>query len=323
MKRSTGTWTIALAAAALLALPAAGAAQTSASAPPSADSATPVTSPTDPTPTPTGTSPTASPQTPDPAGPPAQGRDQAQGANAARQHLTAARNALSELTQLPAAAQLTGETRNQVSQLISNFNELITTTTEWRAAYSRVDANLVALLGPDRDAALAEPSAAQPQDPAAVGTTGAADLDPEVRGKLVEFRKHLNEFERAAGGGRETATRASETDPTTASGSTSTGAPEGTPGTLPADTAGLPADPPQPEPRANANVDRAGDPAAQDEVLRHIDAIEALLGSQQPGTQGAPVGTTGAQPAGGLDAAKVELIRTHLNELRRLLHETR
>lgn len=321
MKRSRGTWTIALAAAALLALPSAGAAQTSASAPPSADSATPVTSPTDPTPTPTGTSPTASPQTPDPAGPPAQGRDQAGGANAAKQHLTAARNALSELTQLPAAAQLTGETRNQVSQLISNFNQLITTTTEWRAAYSRVDATLHALLGPDQDA-LAEPSAAQPQDPAAVGTTGAADLDPEVRGKLVEFRSHLNEFERAASSGRETATRASETDPTTASGSTSTGAPEGTPGTLPADTAGLPADRPELEPRAGA--DRGGDPAAQDEVLRHIDAIEALLGSQQPGTQGAPVGTTGAQPAaGGLDAAKVELIRTHLNELRRLLHETR
>ena len=34
------------------------------------------------------------------------------------------------LTQLPAAAQLTGDARTQVSQLIANFNELITTQAE-------------------------------------------------------------------------------------------------------------------------------------------------------------------------------------------------
>src|SRR3990170_3236658 len=46
---------------------------------------------------------------------------------AARSALTAARESLSQLTQLPAAAQLSGEARTQVAQLISNFNELITT----------------------------------------------------------------------------------------------------------------------------------------------------------------------------------------------------
>ena len=45
-------------------------------------------------------------------------------ADLAKVHLTAARNALSDVTQLPAAAQLTGETRTRVQQLIS-FNELI------------------------------------------------------------------------------------------------------------------------------------------------------------------------------------------------------
>ena len=47
--------------------------------------------------------------------------------DAAKQALTAARDSLAQMTQLPAAQALTGEPRAQVSQLISNFNELITT----------------------------------------------------------------------------------------------------------------------------------------------------------------------------------------------------
>ena len=67
----------------------------------------------------------AAAQTPPPATPPAQtpppataAQDPAAAPNptqdAAKQQLTAARNALSELTQLPAASQLTGEARTQV-----------------------------------------------------------------------------------------------------------------------------------------------------------------------------------------------------------------
>src|SRR5687768_5419500 len=41
---------------------------------------------------------------------------------AVRQHLSAAREALAELTKLPAASQLQGEQRQQVAQLISDFN---------------------------------------------------------------------------------------------------------------------------------------------------------------------------------------------------------
>jgi len=111
------------------------------------------------------------------------------------------------MTQLPAAQQLTGENRTQVSQLISNFNELITTNTEWKASYAKLSANLTALIGAETaDASPAAAPAAQPAPATgtagAVGTSGttAATLDPAVKAKLVEFRTHLKEFERAAGG---------------------------------------------------------------------------------------------------------------------------
>jgi len=104
------------------------------------------------------------------------------------------------MTQLPAAQQLTGENRTQVSQLIANFNELITTNAEWKASYAKVNANLSALLGAQTTAEPAATPAAGA--PGAVGTSGttAAALDPAVKAKLVEFQTHLKEFERAAGG---------------------------------------------------------------------------------------------------------------------------
>jgi hypothetical protein len=125
---------------------------------------------------------------------------------AARTSLTAARDSLNQLTQLPAAAQLTGETREQVTQLIANFNELITTQTQWRASYDKVGANLTALLGADSaDASAASapaqaPTAETPAEPGAVGTSGKAELDPAVRAKLVEMRSKLADFEKAMGG---------------------------------------------------------------------------------------------------------------------------
>ena len=61
--------------------------------------------------------------------------------------MTAARDSLGEVTKLPAAQQLSGELRTQLTQLIANFNELITTNTEWKASYAKVDANLTALIG--------------------------------------------------------------------------------------------------------------------------------------------------------------------------------
>jgi hypothetical protein len=106
------------------------------------------------------------------------------------------------MTQLPAAQQLTGENRTQVTQLIANFNELITTNAEWKASYAKVNANLTALIGAETtDAAPAAPAPAA-GTAGAVGTSGttASALDPAVKAKLVEFRTHLKEFEQAAGG---------------------------------------------------------------------------------------------------------------------------
>jgi hypothetical protein len=162
----------------------------------------------------------ATPSTPDPAvagTTPQPTPDATVDQEAAAKHLTAARDALTQLTQLPAAAQLTGDARTQVQGLIANFNELITTKAEWRASYAKVDANLTALLGVERaDESPATPPAATPPaaTPAtpptspptgtagAVGTGGTTtvNLDPALRAKLMEMRTHLVAFQKAAGG---------------------------------------------------------------------------------------------------------------------------
>src|SRR4029079_2371318 len=127
------------------------------------------------TPPPAQTPPAqATPAQPAPAQPAAGQVDQA----AAKQHLSDARDALSQLTSMPEAGKLQGDARTQVSQLISNFNELITTQADWRAAYAKVDANLTALLGPaTSDPA---PAAAATGVSGAVGTSGASavQIDP-------------------------------------------------------------------------------------------------------------------------------------------------
>ena len=205
---------------------------------------------------------------------------------AARKHLTEARNTLNALTQLPAAAQLAGEARTQVSQLISNFNELITTQSNWRDTYAKVNANMTALLGPDTSAAAA-----------AVGTTGATGttgttgttgitLDPTVREKLTELRKHLVEFERASGGGAPASTSPNppvEDQPPSAPATAPAQQPTGTSGTTPASAAA--------------------------DWTKHMNAIDLMLRS--------------ADESGGLtlDKAKVETLRTHLAELRKLLEK--
>jgi hypothetical protein len=121
--------------------------------------------------------------------------------DAAKQALTAARDTLSQMTQLPAAQQLSGETRTQVAQLISSFNELITTNAEWKASYAKVDANLTALIGAQTtDESPATPATGAAGAAGAVGTAGTTTLDPALKAKLAEFRTHLKAFEKAAGG---------------------------------------------------------------------------------------------------------------------------
>jgi hypothetical protein len=263
----------------------------------------------------------------------------------ARRHLTEARNTLSEMTQLPQAAELSGEARTQVSQLIANFNELITTQEDWRASYAKVEANLDALLGPEPATATGTAGAVGTTGTgtaAAVGTTGAAtvaDLDPEVRAKLVELRAKLNEFERAASGGATTpepmspdATAGAQPHPTPTHPQHTTATHQQTSATQQQTTA-------QQDPAHGAPTGHMD----QAEMMRHIEAIEAILNANDPmaqaGTAAAgTVGTTGtpqqtqapAQPptgaAGGmageavtLSRAQVEQLRVHLNQLRALV----
>ena len=252
---------------------------------------TPATEPTQPPATqPPATQPPtqSAPPATEPAAPAAPAAQKVD-AEAAKRHLTEARNALSQLTQLPEAGKLTGDVRTQVTQLIRNFNELITTQSNWPAAYAKVSANLTALLGPDTGAAPASGTEG------AVGTSGGGmTLDPPVRDKLVEMRKSLAAFERASGGG--------------AAAAATPDAPAPAP-TKPAEPTSPPTEPTSPPATAAAPASEPAPAAAATDALTHVAAIEALLKSQNE--------------SGGmtLDKAQVELLRTHIAELRKLLEK--
>ena len=246
-----------------------------------------------------------------------------------KRHLTAARDSLSQLTQLPAAAQLTGDARTQVSQLIGNFNELITTNTECRAAFGKVQANLTALLG---NQAADESPAPAAGTPGAVGTAGTTTLDPAIRAKLVDFRNHLMDFEKAATGVTQSnasmspspaasaSTAPAAADPTAsvparASGAATAAAAAATTGTTSetpsaAGTTGSTASAPSPaattgstaadEAQKSGSTAPAASTSAREDALKHIDAIEGMLNST-------------------LTASQIEQIRTHLKEVRKAI----
>lgn len=255
------------------------------------------------TPSDAAAAPTSSPMPTDPSVPPAQATAPPAASSAAsaattqkveeasRRHLTEAKATLTALTQLPAAGQLTGDARTQVSQLISNFNELITTQTDWRAAYAKVAANLTALLGPDTGTT--QPPSAAPATAGATGTTGTAPaMDPAVRAKLLEMRKNLADFERVAGGGAASPSISAPAAPPAATAPTATTAMATTPATA-------------------TPTDTAAAPAAHAGAMSHIAAIEAMLKR--------------SDDSGGLtlDKAQADMLRTHLAELRKLLEQVK
>jgi hypothetical protein len=254
------------------------------------------------------------------------------------------------LTQLPAAAQLSGEARTQVSQLISNFNELITTKENWRASYDKVEANLNALLGSE---ASAQPAQTAPPTGTggAVGTTGtaSASLDPAIRAKLVEFQSHLSKFEQAAGA--PAASSASQGAAATPGASSTTGqSTQPTTGQATEPATGQATQPQQPtEPTtgqstagqsttgttgsASSTAQPPSSSMGQDGAVRHIEAIEAIINgrSASGSSSGSPSGaTTGNAPAGTtgtttgnltLTQSQVEEIRMHLAELRKAVNK--
>jgi hypothetical protein len=320
---------------------------------PSTPTATPQPEPAQPTP-PAATAP-ATPQS-DPAAPRPEAAQQPVDSETVKRHLTAARDSLSQLTQLPAATQLTGDARMQISQLITNFNELITTNNEWRAAYAKVAANLNTLVGDQRTDEPQAP-AAPGATPGAVGTSGTIALDPTIKAKLVEFRKHLLEFEKAAGGApastpsepanqpqpapaSSSAAASSPTTPTTpseptaaapppapaspaATGSTGRTAeeprPAGTSGTTPAPEQARPGSSPD-----QSSQGAASKQAGHADAMRHIEAIEAILnGRTSDAKPDSPAGTSGrATSPTSLDREQIEQVKQHLTELRRALSQS-
>jgi hypothetical protein len=350
MKSSTARWTTAIVVAALLTVPSVSFAQTpSPASQPSAEQQAPT--PQEP----------ASPSSPSPSSPAAQQPASPSTGQidpeTVKRHLSAARDSLSQLTQLPAAAQLAGDSRTQVSQLITSFNELISSNSDWRGSLTKVQSSLSSLIGDQRTDESPAPAAGTA---GAVGTSGTTTLDPSIRAKLVEFRTHLAEFERAAGGGASSAPDApaspsassspspSSSSPAAESSSPSASAASSYPSPSSASTAASPspsesaatASPSEPAasssssstagavgtsgrtPAASATAGASGSTAAaaHSDAARHIDAIEAILAGRSESGSGS--GKT-AGTSGSASGSSVTLTKAQIDEIKNHLTELR
>jgi hypothetical protein len=294
----------------LIALPVAGAAQTTGTTPPQEPTAQ--------------TQPQQPPAQPPTAAEPQPGQPGQVDANAAKKHLSEARDTLSQITSMPEAAKLQGDSRTQVSQLISGFNELITTQANWRDAYSKVDATLTSLIGPETSDPAATGTTGTTGTTATTGTAGAAStaIDPAIRTKLVEFRAHLKLFEKAAGGGEPasgamapsaapastsnpaspaptpTTATATTPEPATASQPPSSAGAVGTSGVTPSPTGTM----------ASMDQAKATERVAHAEADKHLDAIDAILNKSTTGT---------------LTKAETSELKKHVELLRALLKQGR
>ena len=134
---------------------------------------------------------------------------------AAREHLSQARQALADLTKLPAATQLQGEQRTTIANFIQAFNAFATATTDWRSKFTAVNQQLDQILassdaagtssgtaGTTGSSATAATSSAT-SGTGTAGSTGAAApagaYDPTIIAKLREVKTHLDGFQEASG----------------------------------------------------------------------------------------------------------------------------
>ena len=134
---------------------------------------------------------------------------------AAREHLSQARQALADLTKLPAATQLQGDQRTQVANFIQSFNAFATATTDWRSKFQAVEQQLDQILatadasntssgtaGTAGSSATTAPSG-DANTSGATGASGtaasAAGYDPTIIAKLREVKTHLDAFQEASG----------------------------------------------------------------------------------------------------------------------------
>ena len=231
----------------------------------------------------------------------------------ARKHLTDARNALSEMTQLPAAGQLAGNPRQLVQQLITDFNAMLTISAGWHDSYEKVDATLNALLEAP------EPATGTA---GAIGTSGssraASAIDPAIRAKLEEFRAHLAQFEDVA-----SANAAPNPPPD----------PNPPPAEQPAPPATGDRPDAPPTPTTDAREEEVSGVAR--DVLLHVEAVEVLLGAQDAAQKAATAAAGGAVvstptangstrttitgPNVTLTEEQLLRIKAHLNDIRLLL----
>jgi len=132
---------------------------------------------------------------------------------AAREHLSQARQALADLTKLPAATQLQGDQRTQIANFIQSFNAFATATTDWRSKFQAVEQQLDQILasadasntssgtaGTTGSSATAASSGAGASGATgASGTAAAGGYDPAIIAKLREVKTHLDAFQEASG----------------------------------------------------------------------------------------------------------------------------
>jgi hypothetical protein len=259
---------------------------------------------------------------------------------AARQALLQARESLAELAKSPEAAQLQGQPRTEVSELITNFNALLSAESGWYEQYKLVMQNLYNVLGPasaDETATGTTGSTTSGSASGTSGTTGstAGTSDPAssgevpaaLRSKLVDFRQKLTEFGRAAGA------------PDVTGGVSSSSSSAGTGSQAPA-TPGTSSETP-----SGTSGTSGMTPAESETLEKHLDAIDDIIqqaisggastGSATPGsttsgstgTSGSTSGTSGAtsgtsaSPGAGvvtIDRSKLDSIQSHLQRIREI-----
>ena len=140
---------------------------------------------------------------------------------AAREHLSQARQALADLTKLPAASQLQGEQRTTIASFIQAFNAFATATTDWRSKFATVSTQLDQILASAGAADTTTGTSGTNAGSTAGATTGSASAsgstgstgtsaagsasasaggyDPAIISKLREVRTHLDAFQEASG----------------------------------------------------------------------------------------------------------------------------
>jgi hypothetical protein len=226
---------------------------------------------------------------------------------AARQHLSEARRVLSEISTMPQAAQLQGELRTQVSQLISNFNNLLAAKEDWQAKYASVEQNVNALLGRTAGAGVTGTAGATATTPLPTGTAGTTapapgatmTLDPAIRTKLEEFRRHMAAFKAAAAGSASGPASPSAPESTSTTGAT---APTATTGST-APTSAAPTTSATTSTSSSSSSQIAATSGQSSDPLTQLDLLEQAL------------------QAANCDPAKLQQARSYISNLRQALRK--